>query len=112
MEMDSRKAGDVLVVRLLVKRIDAATAMDFKGMMVDCINNGNLKIVLDLSAVDFVDSTGLGMIVATLKTLGSDGVMAICSPTEVVRSLFTLTRMNKLFDIVPTVEEAIAKVKG
>lgn len=112
MNMDTMKADGVLVVRPMEKRIDAATALDFKGTMVNYISSGNMKIVLDLSNVDFVDSTGLGMIVSTLKTLGRDGIMAICSPTDIVSSLFHLTRMHRLFDIVPTVEEAVGKVKG
>lgn len=112
MEMKTSKTDDILIVQPMVKRIDAVTATDFKGTMVDLINNGNMKIVLDLSNVDFIDSTGLGMIVSTLKSLGSDGVMAICGLSDIVRSLFTLTRMNRLFDILPSVEEAIIKVRG
>ena len=111
MEMKTWSVDGILVVQPLVKRIDSVTATDFKGTMVDFINSGNLKIVLDLSNVDFIDSTGLGMIVSTLKSLGHEGVMAICSLSDIVRSLFALTRMNRLFDIAATAEEAIAKVR-
>jgi len=112
MEMKTWKEGDVLVVQPMVKRIDSVSATDFKGTMVDFINDGNLKIVLNLTDVDFIDSTGLGMIVSTLKSLGHDGVMAICCLSDIVKSLFSLTRMNRLFDIVSTVDEAVAKIRG
>lgn len=112
MEMKTWKDGDVLVVQPVVKRIDSASAAEFKGMMVDHINAGNMKIVLNLTDVDFIDSTGLGMIVSTLKSLGNGGAMAICCLSDIVKSLFTLTRMNRLFDIVPSVEEAVAKIRG
>ena len=112
MEMKTWKVGEVLVVQPMAKRIDSVTATDFKGTMVDYINDGNLKIVLNLTDVDFIDSTGLGMIVSTLKSLGSDGVMSICCLSDIVKSLFTLTRMNRLFDIVSTVDEAVAKIRG
>lgn len=112
MEMKTWKEGDVLVVQPMVKRIDSVTANDFKGTMIDLINEGNMRIVLDLTTVDFIDSTGLGMVVSTLKSLGKDGVMAICCLSDIVKSLFTLTRMNRLFEIFPTVDEAVAKVRG
>ena len=110
MEMHSWKSGDILVVQPRVKRIDSASATDFKGTMVDFINGGNMKIVLDLSCVDFVDSTGLGMIVSTLKSLGQEGVLAICGLSDIVQSLFTLTRMSRIFDISASVDEAVGKL--
>ena len=112
MEMKTWKVGEVLIVQPMAQRIDSVTATDFKATMIDYILSGNQRIVLNLSSVDFIDSTGLGMIVSTLKSLGHEGVMAICCLSDIVRSLFTLTRMNRLFDIVPSVEEAIEKVQG
>ena len=112
MEMKTWKADDVFVVQPLVKRIDSATATDFKATMIDYINGGNMRIVLNLSNVDFIDSTGLGMIISTLKSLGRDGIMTICCLSDIVKSLFSLTRMNRLFEISPSVEEAIRKAQG
>jgi anti-sigma B factor antagonist len=111
MEMHTYKIDDILVVQPLAKRIDAASATDFKGTMVDYINQGNLSIILDLANVDFVDSTGLGMIVAILKTLGKDGIMSLCGLSDIVTSLFTLTRMHRIFDIAPSVEESVVMVR-
>lgn len=112
MDMRTWTVDEVFVVQPMARKIDFDSATDFKGTMVDFINRGNLRIVLDLSNVDAVDSTGLGMIVSSLKSLGHDGCMTICGLSDSVRSVFTMTHMHKLFDIVPTLDEAIEKSKS
>jgi anti-sigma B factor antagonist len=107
MEIEERKVGNVLVVLPREKRIDASVSTGFKGRMVDWINQGNRRIVLDLSEVDFIDSSGLGAIVSSLKTLGSDGDLVICGIRETVMGLFKITRMNRVFQIFANESEAI-----
>lgn len=108
MELEQKKMGEVLVVRPLEKRIDAVTATEFKEKMSDWIGSGNRRIVLDLSEVDFIDSSGLGAIVSGLKKIGNDGNLMICAVREPVMSLFRLTRMNRVFEIFPSEDEAVA----
>ncbi|OPY03179.1 MAG: Anti-sigma-B factor antagonist [Syntrophorhabdus sp. PtaB.Bin047] len=107
MEIDEKKVGDVLVVLPREKRIDASVSTGFKGRMVDWINQGNRRIVLDLSQVDFIDSSGLGAIVSSLKTLGTEGDLVICGIRETVMGLFKITRMNRVFQIFANESEAI-----
>ncbi|MDD3581540.1 MAG: STAS domain-containing protein [Desulfobacca sp.] len=107
MQIEDKKIGDLLVVTPLEKRLDASSSADFKGKIVDWINAGYHRIILDLSKVDFVDSSGLGAIVSCLKTLGGSGDLMICSVKETVMSLFQLTRMNRVFQIFPSQAEAI-----
>jgi anti-sigma B factor antagonist len=107
MEIEEKKVGDVLVVLPREKRIDASVSTGFKGKMVDWINQGNRRIILDLSHVDFIDSSGLGAIISSLKTIGSDGDLVICGVRETVMGLFKLTRMNRVFQIFTDESEAI-----
>jgi anti-sigma B factor antagonist len=107
MQIEDRKVGDILVVLPVEKRIDASVSTEFKGKMVDWINQGNRRIVLDLSLVDFIDSSGLGAIVSSLKTIGNDGDLVVCCIRETVMSLFKLTRMNRVFQIFAAQTEAI-----
>ena len=107
MQLHQNKMGDVLIVRPLERRIDAATATEFKEKMSEWIGAGNRRIVLNLSEVDFIDSSGLGAIVSSLKKIGNDGDLVICSVRETVMSLFRLTGMNRVFDILSSEEEAI-----
>jgi len=107
MQIEDTKVDDVLVIQPLDKRIDASVATEFKGKIVDWINAGDTRIILDLSNVDFIDSSGLGAIVSSLKTIGHDGDLVICGIKETVMSLFRLTRMNRVFQIFETRSEAI-----
>lgn len=107
MQIQDTKVDDVLVIQPQDKRIDASVATEFKGRIVDWINAGNTRIVLDLSHVDFIDSSGLGAIVSSLKTIGNNGDLVICGIQETVMSLFKLTRMNRVFQIFPSQPEAI-----
>jgi anti-sigma B factor antagonist len=107
MQISDKKIGEILVIKPLEKRIDASIATDFKGRMMDWINAGNKRILLDLAEVEFVDSSGLGSIVSSLKTMGSEGDLAICGIKETVMNLFRLTRMNRVFQIFSSEDEAL-----
>lgn len=112
MQIEDKLIENILVVTPLEKRLDASAAADFKGKMVDWINQGHRRIVLDLSLVDFVDSSGLGAIVSCLKTLGEGGDLVISGIRDAVLSLFQLTRMNRVFQIFPSPEAAIKGLTG
>ncbi len=107
MQLEDKNVGDILIVKPLEKRIDASSSTDFKGKMVDWINGGNHRIVLNLSEVDFIDSSGLGAMVSSLKSIGNNGDLVICGIRDTVMSLFRLTRMNRVFQIFASEEEAL-----
>jgi anti-sigma B factor antagonist len=107
MQIYEKKIGNILIVKPLEKRIDASVAMDFKGKMIDRIEVGNKYILLNLVEVDFIDSSGLGAIVSSLKAIEDDGDIVLCGIRDTVLGLFRLTRMNRVFRIFPTEEEAL-----
>ncbi len=108
MLIQDRKVDEVLVVSVHDERLDASIAVDFKDAMVSYINSGERQIVLDLASVHFIDSSGLGAIVSVLKAIGHTGSIKLCNLNETVMSVFKLTRMNKVFAIYGTTEEALA----
>lgn len=107
MKAQNKKIGDILIVTPIETLIDASLATDFKSRMADWINEGNNRILLDLSHVDFIDSSGLGAIVSSLKTIGKKGDLVICGIKDTVKSLFELTRMHRVFQIFSSQEEAL-----
>lgn len=109
MPIQTRMEGTFLVATLLEKRLDAALASPFKDKMNELIENGHHIIILDLSQVDFIDSSGLGMIVSILKRLGGQGDLILCGAHDAVMALFQLTRMDKVFKIYSTVAEVEEK---
>lgn len=112
MQLQEKQMSDILIVRPLEKRIDASTATEFKEKISGWIEAGNRRIVLNLSEVDFIDSSGLGAIISGLKKIGNDGRLVICVVRETVMSLFRLTRMNRVFDIYPSEDEAVQALSG
>lgn len=107
--IDITKQGEVAVVSLVVRRLDASNALAFKEAMVARIAGGDRRLVLDLAGVDFIDSSGLGAIVSVLKNLGGNGNLTICNLKGPVLNLFKLTRMDKVFTIVDSTEAAVAR---
>jgi anti-sigma B factor antagonist len=108
MELEQTNAGDHLVITLKESRLDAAIADQFKSTLVQLIDSGSNRLVLDLSSVDFIDSSGLGAVVSVLKGVGAHGSLRLCGLQDGVMSIFKLTRMNQVFSIHPTAEAAVA----
>ncbi|HZY20257.1 MAG TPA: STAS domain-containing protein [Ramlibacter sp.] len=106
-EIDRAQAVPVVVPR--VRRLDASVAPAFKQAVLQVLGEDR-RLVLDLSGVDFLDSSGLGALVSILKALGTQGSLAVCGATGSVLSLFKLTRMDKVFPICSDRSEALARV--
>jgi anti-sigma B factor antagonist len=110
--IDIHREGTLPVVVPRVRRLDASVAPAFKAQVVDLVEAGERRLVVDLAGVDFLDSSGLGALVSILKALGNQGAMAVCGPRGSVLSLFKLTRMDKVFAIDPDRQAAIARLGG
>jgi len=108
MRLQTQTRPKVIAVQVLEDRIDAATALQFKERMRDISRTGDQRLVLDLARVQFLDSSGLGAIVAVKKLLGPDRVMELAGLSPTVEKVFRLTRMDSVFTIHPTLEAAVA----
>ena len=80
-------------------RIDASVAIQFKDRMREETENGETRVILDLSRVDFIDSSGLGAIVAAMKQLGTDRRLDLAGLNPNVDKVFRLTRMDTVFTL-------------
>ncbi len=110
MQLTTETQPTVLSVRVLEDRIDAASAIQFKEQMRDLTATAHPRVILDLGQVQFLDSSGLGAIVAVKKLLGPDRVMELSGLTATVEKVFRLTRMDTIFTIHPSHEAALANV--
>jgi anti-sigma B factor antagonist len=108
MEVSTRNEGPLCVVSVLDTRIDAAVALAFKDAMRASTNGGEKDVVLDLRQVTFIDSSGLGAIVATMKFLAPDRSLILAGLTTGVEKVLKLTRMDSVFSIFGTLDEALA----
>ena len=99
MDVLAEDRGGILVVRVLQDRIDAAGAIQFKDRMRDVTKVETPRVVLDLSQVGFLDSSGLGAVVAAMKALGPERTLELYGLTPTVQKVFRLTRMDSVFTI-------------
>jgi anti-sigma B factor antagonist len=111
MELEHRVEDGKLVVAVLEKRLDARSATSFRERLGELVDVGHRRIVLDISSVEFIDSSGLGAIVSLLKQVAGDGDLVICGARETVMSMFKLTRLDKVFRLVGGVSEALAALE-
>jgi len=107
MQMEIVERGGVTILRALEKRIDAGISRDLKAKMAETVNAGSRRILLDISTVEFLDSSGLGAIISGLKAVGGDGKLVVCGTTDAVKSMFKLTRMDRVFEMYDNEAEAL-----
>jgi len=107
MNLQSERLGDTLKVRVNEARIDAAVAVQFKDAFREAVTDPARRVVLDLEEVEFLDSSGLGSIVAAMKLLAPDRRLELAALTETVSKVFRLTRMDTVFIIHPDIDSAM-----
>jgi len=99
---------DVLVEIINLDRATIKEAEDLKDKIIPKINSGFNKIIVDLSAVEFLDSTFLGVIVGTLKkTVKQGGDLKLVGFKPPVRAMFELTRLFRVFETYTELQDAI-----
>jgi len=106
MQLETTPRDDALVVTALMDRIDAAMAIQFKDDLRTVTNGEAPRVVLDLSHVDFLDSSGLGAVVAAMKLLAPAQKLELAGLGPNVEKVFRLTRMDSVFTIHSTVDAA------
>ena len=111
MDLNSRTEGNLQIVSVADSRIDAAIAIEFKDAMRAQTDGASNTVVLDLGQVEFIDSSGLGAIVATMKQMGSSRTLALAGLTPTVEKVFRLTRMDSVFPLFPSLESALEELK-
>jgi anti-sigma B factor antagonist len=93
--------------------IHVSTAPEFSGALSATIESGRTRLVLDLSDVMFIDSTGLSVLLNVLRRVTRAGgrMAVVCSNPTVLR-LFEITRLDTTFDLHADVEPALAAVQA
>ena len=106
MDVSLSDHGPISVLGVGASRIDAASAIRFKDLVREVTPKDAETVVLDLSKVNFIDSSGLGAIVAVMKMLAPDVRLELSGMCTTVAKVFSLTRMDQVFTIHNTVADA------
>lgn len=106
MQLSVRQAGSALVIDVLEDRLDAAVAIAFKDAVRDALARPGAPVILNMARVDFLDSSGLGAVVAVMKMLGPDRPLQLAALSSGVLKVFRLTRMDTVFTLRDDVPDA------
>lgn len=107
MELEQNKNGDVTTLAL-TGRLDAATSATAQEQILRIIDEGNLKLIIDLSRLDYVSSAGLRIFITAGKRVKSKGgKMVFCSLQEYTKELFEIAGFTSIFTTCPTPAEAL-----
>lgn len=112
MFLTSTESRGARIVTVNADRIDAAVAIQFKENMRTETEGGPNRVILNLSEVSFIDSSGLGAIVAAMKQLGAERRLDLAGLSPMVDKVFRLTRMDTVFTLFPSLEDAMAELEG
>ncbi len=106
--LDTRTEGEHTVISV-TGEIDVYTAPKLREALIGLVNAGSYHLVVDVEGVDFLDSTGLGVLVGGLKRVRShDGSLQIVCTHERLLKIFRITGLTKVFAIHDTVDDAVA----
>ena len=107
LDVETGRLGDKSVVTLRGE-IDVYTAPRLRQAIIDLVDAGAMDIVVDMEKVDFLDSTGLGVLVGGLKRVkDKDGSMKLVATQDRILKIFDITGLAKVFPIFGSLDQAL-----
>ena len=112
LRVETRSPREGVAVIELGGEVDVYTSPRLKQEMVDLLNRGMVNLVVDLNGVEYLDSTGLGVLIGGLKRAREreGDLRLICDNMRILR-IFEITGLTKIFDIDRSEAEALDKLK-
>lgn len=110
MQIDVAQQNGTAVLKPLGARVDMQVASEFRTALLEVIDAGHHRLVIDMGEIHFVDSSGLGALVSALKTLTlikQDGDIRLANVQPPVVALLKIIRLHRVFSSYPSVEQAV-----
>ncbi len=109
MELTQREISDVVVLRISGKLMGGPDAALLNDKLHELSDAGKYKVVVDLSEVDMMNSTGLGLLIGGRTIMQNQGGdLKLASLSDRLRTLLTISKLNTVFEIFDDVEAAVA----
>lgn len=109
MKLKANTHGSVLIIELRGKIMGGPDANLFRETLKEHLDNNIRKVVVDLGKVDWMNSSGLGILIGGLTSVrNADGEMKLARVTDKIQSLLMITKLVQVFESYDTVEGAIA----
>ena len=109
LNIKQNQVGDVMVLSLSGKIMGGPDHENFQGEIKELIAGGQVDVLLNMSKVSWVNSTGLGILVSAFHTLKKNGgQLKICSVSDRIDNILNVTQLKLVFETFPTCDEALA----
>lgn len=113
LELSEEQLDDVTRVISVSGEIHVTTAPEFSSRLSDAVAAGTRGVVIDMSSVEFIDSTGLSVLLNGLRRVTrAEGRMSLVISNPTVLRLFEITKLDSTFDIHPTRAAAVERVQA
>jgi anti-sigma B factor antagonist len=104
--------GDVVIVKLSGGMLGGPESRKFHKKLIEHIEKGYRKFVLDLAKVTWMNSSGLGLLISVFTSIRrANGEVSMAAATERIKSLFTITLLDKIVKMSPSVDAALAELE-
>jgi anti-sigma B factor antagonist len=112
MQLTDREQDGVVILQPKGKIMGGPDASLLHDKLHEVIEAGNKKVVIDLSKVDWMNSTGLGILISSYTTLrNNDGQLKLANVTDKIQSLLIITKLVTVFDSYDSVGKAVDALK-
>ncbi len=112
MKVKTRMEGDIAVVHVSGKLMGGPESENMRNEIKTLIEDGVKKFVINLHGVPWINSTGLGALMAVYTSVQrSEGSLTLCHVSDRIQSLFMITKLLTIFDTHPSEKEAIESFK-
>jgi anti-sigma B factor antagonist len=111
-EFQSQIENDYLLLKIKGDLIGDDSGPRLVGLVSDGLQDGVKNCIIDLSEVRYISSSGIGVLITVLtKMRNAGGEVFLASPSEHVKKLLIITKLNNIFNVSDTLEEALEQVK-
>ena len=112
MKLSDREMNGVVILEPKGKIMGGPDASLLHDKLYELIENDRKRIIIDLAGVEWMNSTGLGILISSYTTLRNhQGVLKLANVTEKIHSLLTITKLVSVFDAYDTIDDAVKSFK-
>jgi anti-sigma B factor antagonist len=106
MSEEATTLSQVAVIKVPGKFLTAFTAKTFRTDVMQLHQSGKRNFIIDLSAIEFIDSAGVGALISLFKTVTTDGSMSLCGVQKNVDEVLAMVNLKDLIPIFANAEDA------
>lgn len=111
MQLEQTLTGDIVVFEIS-GRLDGNTAQEFEQSVLAALENGTTKVVFDCNGLDYINSTGLRVMVMAYQRLHDHkGLIAVCSLKEYIQEIFDISGYDQIFAMHADCSEAVRRMQ-